>query len=69
MLAGSVVAALLAGVILRLRDRVHRRLDEAETADRDGDTVPDVYQAAAGRLRPGDDARQDLPGASIADGR
>lgn len=44
ILAGSLVAALLATVILRLRGRAHRRVHEAETADHDHDGVPDVYR-------------------------
>jgi NhaA family Na+:H+ antiporter len=44
VLTGSLLAALLAAVVLRLRNRVYRRLQEAETADRDHDGIPDVYQ-------------------------
>ncbi|MEU8233486.1 Na+/H+ antiporter NhaA [Actinoplanes sp. NPDC048967] len=44
VLAGSLVAALLAAVILRLRNRTYRRICEEESADRDGDDIPDVYQ-------------------------
>jgi NhaA family Na+:H+ antiporter len=44
VLAGSLAAALIAAVILRLRNRTYRRLREAETADRDRDDIPDVYQ-------------------------
>ncbi|MBG0831974.1 Na+/H+ antiporter NhaA [Planomonospora sp. ID67723] len=49
VLAGSLVAALLAAVILRLRNRVYRDIHEAETADRDGDDIPDVYQRVPGQ--------------------
>jgi Na+:H+ antiporter, NhaA family len=45
VLAGSLAAALLATVILRLRARVHRRIHEAETADADQDGIPDLYQS------------------------
>ncbi|MFI7453929.1 Na+/H+ antiporter NhaA [Nonomuraea sp. NPDC049714] len=45
VLAGSVAAALLAAVILRLRNRVYRRIHELETADHDHDGVPDVYES------------------------
>jgi NhaA family Na+:H+ antiporter len=45
VLTGSLVAALLAAVVLRLRDRAYRRIREAETADRDHDGIPDVYAA------------------------
>ncbi|TDD38738.1 Na+/H+ antiporter NhaA [Nonomuraea terrae] len=44
VLAGSLIAALLATVVLRLRNRAYRLLHEAETADRDLDDVPDIYQ-------------------------
>jgi NhaA family Na+:H+ antiporter len=44
VLAGSLAAALIAAVILRLRNRTYRRLRDAQTADRDRDDIPDVYQ-------------------------
>ncbi|MEU3169669.1 Na+/H+ antiporter NhaA [Streptosporangium sp. NPDC006930] len=44
VLTGSLVAALLATLILRMRNRVYRRIHEAETVDRDGDGIPDAYQ-------------------------
>jgi NhaA family Na+:H+ antiporter len=44
VLAGSLIAALLAAVVLRLRNRTYRRICEEENADRDGDAIPDVYQ-------------------------
>ncbi|AEV84668.1 sodium:proton antiporter [Actinoplanes sp. SE50] len=44
ILAGSVTAALLASVVLRLRNRHYRRLCAAEAVDTDADGVPDVYQ-------------------------
>ena len=43
VLTGSLLAALLATVVLRLRNRAYRRLREAETVDLDRDGVPDVY--------------------------
>ncbi|WP_188186899.1 Na+/H+ antiporter NhaA [Nonomuraea sp. SYSU D8015] len=55
VLSGSVTAALLASVILRLRNRAYRRLHEAETADQDRDSIPDVYQDRD-RARPADDS-------------
>ncbi|MFI7130332.1 Na+/H+ antiporter NhaA [Nonomuraea sp. NPDC050153] len=45
VLTGSLAAALLATVILRLRARVYRRIHEAETADSDQDGIPDLYQS------------------------
>lgn len=44
VLAGSLTAALVATVILRMRARVYRRLHAAETRDSDGDGVPDCYE-------------------------
>lgn len=44
VLTGSVLAALLAGVLLRIRNRHYRSVFELETADADHDGVPDVYQ-------------------------
>ncbi|GAA4513549.1 Na+/H+ antiporter NhaA [Nonomuraea ferruginea] len=44
VLAASVTAALLATVVLRLRNRAYRRIHEIETADLDQDGVPDVYE-------------------------
>jgi NhaA family Na+:H+ antiporter len=44
VLVGTVTAALLATVVLRLRNRRYRRISEAEQIDADGDGVPDVYQ-------------------------
>jgi NhaA family Na+:H+ antiporter len=45
VLAGSVTAALLASVVLRLRNSTYRRLHDEERIDRDGDDIPDVYQS------------------------
>lgn len=44
VLTGSVVAAALAAVLLRLRNRRYRRMCDEETRDDDHDGVPDVYQ-------------------------
>lgn len=43
VLVGSVVAALLASVVLRARNRTYRQLEELESADADADGVPDVF--------------------------
>jgi Na+:H+ antiporter, NhaA family len=48
ILAGTLSAALLAAVVLRLRNRLYRRIEEEETLDADGDGIPDVYQRPAG---------------------
>ncbi|BBY29506.1 Na+/H+ antiporter NhaA [Mycolicibacterium sediminis] len=44
VLAGSLTAALLAAVVLRLRNRHYRAVHEEETRDADLDGIPDVYQ-------------------------
>lgn len=44
VLTGSLTAALLATVVLRVRNRTYRRIHEAEQVDADRDDVPDVYQ-------------------------
>jgi NhaA family Na+:H+ antiporter len=44
VLAGTVTAALLAAVLLRLRNRHYRRIAVMEQADADRDGIPDVYQ-------------------------
>lgn len=44
VLTGSVLAGLLAAVVLLSRNAVYRRIHEAETVDADDDGVPDIYQ-------------------------
>ncbi|WP_448617353.1 Na+/H+ antiporter NhaA [Geodermatophilus sp. URMC 65] len=44
ILTGTLLAALLATVVLRLRNRRYRRIAEEERVDTDADGVPDVYQ-------------------------
>jgi Na+:H+ antiporter, NhaA family len=44
VLAGSLLAAALASVVLRSRNRSYRRLREEEEVDADADGVPDVYE-------------------------
>ena len=45
VLAGSLLAAVLASIVLRLRNRHYRSVWLLETGDRDGDGVPDIYHA------------------------
>ncbi|WP_284576578.1 Na+/H+ antiporter NhaA [Streptomyces sp. 2P-4] len=45
VLVGSLIAAVLAGVLLKLRDRTYRALTEAEERDEDHDGIPDIYEA------------------------
>ncbi|MGE9807288.1 Na+/H+ antiporter NhaA [Janibacter sp. G1551] len=44
VLAGSLLAALLGGAVLRVRNAAWRELAEVEASDVDLDGVPDVYQ-------------------------
>jgi Na+:H+ antiporter, NhaA family len=44
VLLGSLLAACLAAVVLRLRNRHYRRLCGQESVDADADGIPDVYQ-------------------------
>ncbi|MFJ4964820.1 Na+/H+ antiporter NhaA [Streptomyces sp. NPDC088729] len=44
VLLGSLIAAVLAGVLLKLRVRTYRALYEAEERDDDASGVPDVYE-------------------------
>jgi len=55
VLAGSVLSALLAALVLRSRNRTYRRIHERESTDADADGIPDVYERAglqARRLEP-----------------
>jgi Na+:H+ antiporter, NhaA family len=45
VLGGSVVAALLAAVVLLTRNAAYRRIYQIETLDSDHDGVPDIYRA------------------------
>ncbi len=44
VLAGSLLSALLASIVLRMRNRHYRRISALEEIDTDLDGVPDVYQ-------------------------
>ncbi|MFI7387495.1 Na+/H+ antiporter NhaA [Streptomyces sp. NPDC049813] len=44
VLVGSVIAALISGVLLKIRNAKYRALWEAEERDEDEDGVPDIYQ-------------------------
>ncbi|WP_102144977.1 Na+/H+ antiporter NhaA [Mycobacterium hubeiense] len=45
VLCGSVVAGVLAALVLVTRNAAYRRIEALETADDDHDGVPDIYQA------------------------
>ncbi len=53
VLVGSVLAALLASVILVARNRVYRKIREEDERDDDADGVPDVYQPLPPRRESG----------------
>jgi NhaA family Na+:H+ antiporter len=44
ILVGSVLAALIAALILTGRNRHYQSVHVKETADLDGDGIPDIYQ-------------------------
>jgi NhaA family Na+:H+ antiporter len=44
VLTGSLTAALLAAVVLRIRNRHYRAVCAEESQDADLDGIPDVYQ-------------------------
>ncbi|MGE7385880.1 Na+/H+ antiporter NhaA [Streptomyces sp. NPDC004126] len=44
VLIGSLVAAIVASVMLKLRNRKYRALTEAEERDEDLDGIPDIYE-------------------------
>jgi NhaA family Na+:H+ antiporter len=46
ILTGSLAAALLAAVVLRIRNGHYRRIEELEALDADGDGIPDVFEKA-----------------------
>jgi NhaA family Na+:H+ antiporter len=44
VLTGSVVAAVIASVLLRIRNRIYRRISEEQAVDADFNGIPDVYE-------------------------
>jgi Na+/H+ antiporter NhaA len=46
IVAGSVIAATLAAVVLSRRNKVYRRLQERASRDSDADGVPDIDQSS-----------------------
>ena len=43
-----MIAAVLATIVLRARNRVYKKLEEDENVDADDDGIPDVYQTGDG---------------------
>ncbi|MFI6012621.1 Na+/H+ antiporter NhaA [Streptomyces sp. NPDC051243] len=60
VLLGSLASALLACVLLRLRNNKYRRLYEEENLDEDADGIPDIYQHHTS-VRPHHNADLDTP--------
>ncbi|WP_024874494.1 Na+/H+ antiporter NhaA [Saccharomonospora piscinae] len=44
ILTGSLAAAVLGTIVLRIRNRTYRRIHEEETVDANKDGIPDVYE-------------------------
>jgi NhaA family Na+:H+ antiporter len=44
VLCGSLLASVLAGVLLKARDRTYRRIELKDSVDSDQDGIPDVYE-------------------------
>jgi NhaA family Na+:H+ antiporter len=44
VLVGSLTAAVVAGILLKLRNNKYRALTDYEERDEDGDGIPDVYE-------------------------
>ena len=72
VLVGSLLSALLATVVLRIRNRYYRRIRAPVELDTDADGVPDVYQdgvLGARSRRPTGGANGGAPGSSRANSR
>ena len=48
VLTGSVTAAVLAAMLLRMRNRRYRLMCEEQARDRDNDGIPDIYEREEG---------------------
>ena len=48
VLTGSVTAAVLAAILLRMRNRRYRLMCEEQARDRDNDGIPDIYERDEG---------------------
>ncbi|MFF3216250.1 Na+/H+ antiporter NhaA [Streptomyces sp. NPDC002886] len=84
VLIGSLIAAVFACVLLKMRNRKYRALIEEEERDEDFDGIPDIYEQdkpdyhlrmakiyeakAAEHLRRAEEATAEAPGGSSADG-
>lgn len=57
VLVGSILAAVIAAAVLRVRNQTYRRLCAAEEVDADQDGMPDVYATRAVPMGGADDDR------------
>ncbi|MBZ9643129.1 Na+/H+ antiporter NhaA [Streptomyces sp. PSKA30] len=64
VLLGSLTSALLACVLLRLRNNKYRRLYEEENLDENADNIPDIYQHHNPAADPRNEDRPDQSGNS-----
>ncbi|KRE42468.1 Na+/H+ antiporter NhaA [Knoellia sp. Soil729] len=48
VIAGSVLAAILASIVLRRRNTVYRRIQQEDSVDADADGIPDTFQERSG---------------------
>jgi len=69
VLVGSLLAAALAAIVLRLRNRVYRRMEEAELLDADRDGTPDVYERPAPTLPAAPHASSTSPAGGLSESR
>jgi len=51
VLLGSLLSAMLAAIVLRLRNRTYRQMRELERVDVDSDGIPDVYERSEARIQ------------------
>jgi len=68
ILSASVLAALLATIALKSRQRAYAAYNAVEEADDDGDGVPDVYRAMQPDLGPAAGTASGVPGQDPAGG-
>lgn len=54
VLLGSLIAAAVAALLVKRRNKIYRRLWQAETRDDDADGVPDIYQQTCSGRGTGD---------------
>jgi NhaA family Na+:H+ antiporter len=68
ILLGSLVAALLAAVVLRIRNRRYRDIRTTEELDLDADGIPDIFQTEKPPPDTGNERKEDQPGGNRGGG-